>query len=478
MKRHIISVGCGLVLFGCGTVGPDYQAPTVDLTTQFSAHPATQTLNGATMAWWAQLNDPLLSAFIQQGAAQNLDVKAALERITAANASLGGVGVNAQTDGGLAASVQRARNDSSIQTTKNLQFNSQYVIDLFGGFARGREQALANYDAAQLDVGTARLAYLSDLTNSYLQARYFQAAAAITRQTVASRRKTLSLVQQRRDMNEATELELQQARSLLAAAEAPLPVLVANFESNVYHIATLLAAPADPILARMQAGSGQPRPNGAMTIGTPADLLRNRPDVRFAERNLAAATAAVGVAESQLYPSLSLQGTVGTGSTDYWQFGPSLSLPVFNRGFLRSRKMVALSRAREAEIGWRKSVLVAVEDVQSASSLYQSWNRQLQFLERAANASQTVLDLSQQSYREAAITLTDVLDAERQNASNQLAVADAARNYAITWMRLQVATGKGWAAESLVSPAETQAADLTADPLGVRNAVIAANAQP
>lgn len=478
MKHYFISVSCGLVLFGCGTVGPDYATPTVDMATQFAARPAAQPLNGVADAWWTQLNDPLLSGFIQQGAMQNLDVKAAVERITAAHATLGGTGANSQFDGNFSASVQRQKRDSQFGTTNNAQFDGRYVIDLFGGFARGQEQALANYDAAQLDVGTVRLAYLADMTNSYLQARYFQAAAGITRQTIASRRKTLSLVEQRRDMSEATELELQQARSLLAAAEAPLPVLVANFELNVFHIATLLAVPAEPILARMQAGAGQPRPGRTTTVGIPADLLRNRPDIRYAERNLAAATAAVGVAEAQLYPSVSLQGTVGAGTTDHWQFGPSVALPIFNRGFLRSRKMVALSQAREAEIGWRKSVLVAVEDVQSASSLYESWNRQVQFLERAASASRDVLDLSQQSYQEAAITLTDVLDAERQNASNQLAVADAVRNYAISWMKLQVATGKGWGVENLTFAGEVQPPDLTVDPLAVRGAVIAASAQP
>lgn len=467
MNRTILPLLCGAALVGCERLGPEYQAPSMDLTNQFVNASASSLTNAASVKWWQQLNDPILNQLVERGALQNLDVRTAVERMSAAEAALGQVGLNAQTSGSLSSSALRQDLGGGTTTNRNTSIDGRYVLDLFGGFARGQEQALANFDAAQVNVGVVRLAYLADITGAYVQARYFQEAAAITRTTIRSRRQTLDLVNQRREAGEATELEVQQARSQLASTEASLPILVANFETNVFRIATLLAEPAGPILSRMEAGSAQPRPSGFTTIGHPADLLRNRPDIQVAERNLAAATAAVGVAEAQLYPSITLNGTLGTGSNDSWSFGPSLNIPLLNRGVLQAGRDIAASNAREAELNWRATVLQAVEDVQSALTLCLNWRRQLNSSERASVASASVLDLSRESYRGGAITLTDVLDAERQHANNRLSTADALRNYTLSWMDVQITTGKGWLTAPSATPGETMRPQLRPDPLGV-----------
>ena len=467
MMRMLITTSSVFALVGCSIVGPNYEPPSMELASQFVDGGSSSILDAIEDPWWTRLNDPLLNALIARGAAQSLDLLGAVERIETANAALGQTGLNAQTDGSLASSAQRQGTDGTATTTSVLQVNAGYVFDLFGGVARGQERSLADYEAAQLDVGTVRLAYLSELTNSYLQARYYQEAAAITRQSIASRRQTLAIVNDRRALGDATELEVQQARSLLASAQAPLPVMVANFEINVFRIATLLAEPAGPLMEELQSGAPQPRPSGFTSTGLPADLLRNRPDVRFAERRFAAATAAVGVAEAQLYPSLELTGSLGTGTTDRWAFGPFVSIPVLSRGLLRSRQAVAESNARGAELSWRQSVLSAVEDVQVAMTLCRNWHRQIQHLERASNASRNVLRLSRESYALGEVTLTEVLDAERINASNRLSLADATRNYAVSWMQVQVATGRGWRVEGLTGSGEVAAPELVEDPLGL-----------
>ena len=467
MNRSLFPLLCGVALVGCDRLGPDYQAPSIELSNQFTNAAPSSLQNAASSKWWEKLNDPLLNELVARGSSQNLDVQTALERMTSAEAALGTVGLNAQTGGSLTASATRQDFGAGVTTNRNSAIDGRYVLDLFGGFARGQEQALANFDAAQVNVGVVRLAYLADITSAYVQARYFQEAAAITRSTIRSRKQTLDLVSQRRSAGEATELEVQQARSDLASSEAGLPILVANFETNVFRVATLLAEPAQPILGRMQAGSAQPRPSGFTTIGHPADLLRNRPDIQVAERNLAAATAAVGVAEAQLYPSITLNGTLGTGTTDSWSFGPSLNVPVLNRGVLRANQEIAESTAREAELNWRSTVLAAVEDVQSALTLCLNWRRQLTSLERASAASASVLDLSRESYRGGAITLTDVLDAERQHANNRLSMADALRNYTLSWMDVQVTTGRGWLTGQSATHAETMRPQVRPDPLGI-----------
>lgn len=467
MRTLFAPIWLASTIVACSPVGPDYQAPNIGLETQFVGSGSSSNADATKTEWWKSLNDPLLTSLLERGSVQNIDIKSALERITAAQAALGLSGANAQTTGSVFIDGRERSDDPNTTDPSRGQINAQYVFDFAGGFRRGGEQSRANLDAAQADAGTVRLAYFAEITDSYIQARYFQAAAWITRETISTRRKTLEIVDQRLGVQDATELDSLRVQSELASAEAALPVLLANFESNVFRLATLVAEPASPLMAQMQRGASQPRPSGYSTVGIPADLLRNRPDIRFTERNLAAATAAIGVAEAQLYPSVALGGTLGTSSADRWSFGPTLTLPVFNRGILQANKKIAASEARQAELDWRKSVLIAVEEVQTALSLCRNWNRQLQFQVKAAEASARFGELSQRSYESGTITLTDVLDAERQHASNRLEVANALRRYTESWMRVQISTGKGWQAPALLTPAETIRPEPVFDPLGV-----------
>lgn len=443
MNRLVLPLICGTALAGCERLGPEYQAPAIELRNNFvNAAPATLE-NAADLAWWDRLNDPLLTGLIARGSSQNLDVRTAIERSNAAEAALGRVGLNAQLTGGVEAAVTRQNFDDGPTTLSNSRASGSYVVDLFGEHENRQTQAQANLGAAQANVDAVRLAYLADITNAYLQARYHQEAAAISRMTVRSRRQTLRQITQRRDVGDATELDVQRARSELATSEATLPTRSAQFETSVFRIATLLAEPAQPIMTKMQAAAFQPRPHGTSPVGHPADLIRNRPDVRAAEQDLIAATAAIGIAEAQLLPSISLSGTLSAGATDGWSFGPKLSIPILNRGALQANQQIAESQARTAELTWRATVLKAVEEVQIALSLSQNLQQKVTHLEHARDASKAVVDLSRRSYQSGVVPFTDVLNAERQHAANQLAVADALREYAVSWMDLQIATGQG-----------------------------------
>ncbi|MFY0692394.1 MAG: efflux transporter outer membrane subunit [Paracoccaceae bacterium] len=447
MTHKLVLTLTAASLAACTAAGPDYTSPQMDLPTKFANSASQSTLEAASEGWWGRLGDPLLNDLVQTGLSQNLSIKSALERIIDARASSQRSGLPSQFDGDISLeSVRTKEDDGTISETSGSTADAAFVFELFGGAARSREQSLANLDAAKFDVGTVRLAYLADMVNSYILARYFQAAASITRQTIESRKQTLDIVQRRRSADEATRLELAQAKSLLATAQASLPILLANFDVNVFHIATLLDKPAAEVRARMLRGRAQPRPRGGTAAGVPADLLRNRPDVRFAERQLAAATAGIGIAKSRLYPSLRLFGSITTGTDETWTFGPSLTLPILNQPVLQSNVKTASSKARQAELAWRNSVLTAVEETQAAISLTRSWRRQVGSLWNAVSAAQEVHELSRESYKAGAVTLTDVLDAERSVAANRLAYSAGVRDWSSSWVQLQVATGKGWLA--------------------------------
>ncbi len=298
------------------------------------------------------------------------------------------------------------------------------------------------------DLGTAQLAFLTELVDNYVQARYYQEAATILRQTVQSRSRTLQAVENRLEVGDATIIEVQRARADLASAKARLPLQLANYEASVFRIATLLAEPSASLQRQMGQGRAIPRPTGGTSAGVPADLFRSRPDVQAAERSFASATAAVGVSEAQLYPSITLNGSIGTGDTDQWSFGPQVNLALFNRGTLLANRNAAISRARQAELRWRQAVLKASEETEAAIALLRGWRQQLASQKDASEAIGAVAELSLTSYETGEIPLAELLDVERQFADARLSTADARRNATLSWVRLQIATGRGWKTQS------------------------------
>lgn len=433
-----------IFLGGC-TVGTNYTEPNIELPARYVDGGAKELSDASRLIWWQSFGDPVLNELVMRGLDQNIDIQTAVQRIETARAAVGLTGVAAQVNGGVSLESRRIeRTDGSTVTASNSTADANFVFDLFGEFTRARQGAIANLEAVQFDSGSVRLAVIAEIIDAYNAARFFQESAAITRASIRSRRQVLDLVQRRATAEDATALEIAQTKALLATAEANLPILLGRYEESIFRIATLVVQPGSDILARMNAGRAQLRPRGNLEVGVPADVLRNRPDVRRAEREFARATASAGVAEAQLLPSLSLDGTVTVGDLDSWSFGPTLFLPLFNRAVLSANRDVALSRAEEAELLWRSVVLNAVEDVQSAQALVRRSAQQVAAFRRAVSASNDVLDLSQRSYDVGAATLLDIIDAEERVFDNRLALASAIRTWTSSYVQLQVGAGKGW----------------------------------
>lgn len=431
------------------TVGPDYEAPTIGLMSRFAEGGAATDADVSLDRWWEGLDDATLNALADRGLRQNVDIATAMERINQAEAALRSTGAAALVSGDISGETTRAESQSGeIGTDSSATAAASLVIDLFGGEARLRQQAQAEFDASQLDMGTARLAFLSSLVGNYIDARYYQEAAAITRGLIDTRQQTVDLVGRQREAGLSTDLDVLQSRALLEETRANLPAYEQGFHSAVYAIATLLAEPAQPILDAMQRGSAQPWPPRSSEAGVPADLLRNRPDVRSAERAYAASVAAVGVAEASLYPSLDLSGSVTAGNPSTWSFGPTLALPVLNQPLLRANRDEAVSEARQAELSWRSAVYSAVEEVQIYQGSTQRTRREVSAQQAATDTYRQARDLSRETYEAGTTTFLDLLDAERSAGSTALSLASSIRDLATDWTELQVATGRGWAVEA------------------------------
>lgn len=436
-----------IVLSACAAVGPNYTTPAAGTPAQFVGGGTISVGTVAAIEWWRDLGDAQLNALVSRGLGQNLDIRTSLERIEETRAVLRGTGIPQAVSGDPTVATTRSGGSGiATGTTTSASLNAALVLDIFGGQRRAVEQATAQYQAANYDAGTVRLAFLASLTGAYVDARYFQEALALTRQTIASRERTVSLVRAQENAGAASELDRVQAQALLEEARASLPALETGFENAVYGIATLLAEPAGPLMADLRKGAPQPYPKGGSAAGVPADLLRNRPDVRASERTLAAAVSNVGIAEADLYPSVSLTGTVTAADNGSWGFGPSLSLPVASQSRLRASRAQAISQAKQAELDWRAQILNAVEDTQSAQSAYRRNQRALAAFRSASASYARALELSRATYSAGTTDLLNLLDAERSRSTVRLSVAGAAQNLANSWINLQVSTGRGWAA--------------------------------
>ncbi|MBU2962485.1 efflux transporter outer membrane subunit [Citreicella sp. C3M06] len=430
------------------TVGPDYKAPSAVLATSFAESGAAPIGDAAAQYWWRSYNDRILNDLIEQGLSQNLDIKSAISAVKEAQAAARVTGAPELISGNVSGSrtISGNENTDSNSVTDTGSFSPAVILDLFGGVRRHREAALLDLESAQLDVGTARLAYLSSVVSNYIDLRYYQNALAITRQTIQTRRDTLGLVQSQREAGAATALDEAQAQAALDESLASLPGLESGFYAASYAIATLLAVPVQNIEDRLERGAAQPSVRAGSNVGVPADLLRNRPDVRAAERSYASSVADIGVAEADLYPSLQLSGTISrSNAVTGWSYGPSVSIPVLNRPTLLGARDAAIAAAESAEIDWRATVLDAVEDVQTAQTDYLRNLRAVAAYQRSVNSYERVVSLSRETYNGGTTTLLDLLDVQRSLASARLTLASNQRDLAASWATLQVAAGKGWA---------------------------------
>ncbi|PVB60972.1 efflux transporter outer membrane subunit [Labrenzia sp. 011] len=443
MKPYFLLIS---LLVGACAVGPDFERPEVTLETRFVGGDAEAIAAVASEKWWLSYNDAVLSQFVTDGLARNLDTLSATEAIRQAQAELRETGVNSALDGSLTGSREWSGGDAIDGTSivNSVDLGASFVIDLFGGIRRERESAQAAVTAARANAETVRLAWLAELIAAYSDARYYQQSLALTRSTISARQETVNITQNKYKAGAATEYEVAEANALLSNARAALPEFAALFDARVYAIATLLNEPAGPIMTKMQKGAAQLRTPGGARTGVPADLLRNRPDVRSAEADLASSVAEIGVAEAALYPSLSIAGTVGRiESVNSWSFGPTLTLPILNQGKLRATRDAAVSSAKQYEIAWRAAVMDAVEDVQVAQSNLTRYRQRAALLRQAADEYGHALNLAQENYRKGAITLLDLLETDRNTASARLSAAAAVNDAAQAWATLKISTGAG-----------------------------------
>ena len=439
------------LLAGCSTMAA-YQSPAMPMPAKYAATGAAKSVDNSQTQWWLAFRDKRLNELIARGLDQNLGIAAAVERINEANAGMISAGAAVlPAASGSVAGAERAQGNAAATSSITYAGNASWMLDFFGQYGNARKAAQANLDSAYFTVDSARLAFLSELTNAYIDLRYYQESLELTRSSVATRRETLQLTQTLRESGAGSQLDVLQAQSSFDAASLQIPSLELGFIRGVNRLATLTAQESASLQADLQKGAPQPWPRLKINTGVPADLIRQRPDIQAAERALLAATANAGIAEAQMFPSLMLSGNISltqlaASSTTGWSFGPTLNLPFLDGGRSRANHQAALSRVEQAYIAWQMEVRGAIEETENALAAVRRDGRGIEGATKVKDSATRQLELARISYEAGQGQLLDVLNAERALFDARAQLASATQQYAKNFVILNIAVGGGLAA--------------------------------
>jgi outer membrane protein, multidrug efflux system len=454
-----------VLLTGCAAVGPNYVRPEAPVpqawNTPLQGGIAVSTDPKNLTSWWTTLNDPELSRLIDRAATRNLDLKRAAARVREARArrGLSKAGLYPTLDASGSAARSRGSADMGPVATTDLfsaGLDASWEIDLFGGVRRSVEAAEADLQAAGEDLHDTLISLLAEVGLNYVDLRTAQARLSVTESSLKSLEETLRLTEWRAQAGLGDKLAVEQARYNLQSARSQVPTLRTAIAAAENRLAVLLGEAPGTVHTEMEKPEPVPSLPPEVTIGVPADLLRQRPDVRRAERQLAAQTARIGVATAELYPKLKLSGAIGLqalalrglfDSGNATSSGSSLlAWRVFDAGTIRQNIEIQSALQEQSLIAYESAVLGALEEAENAILAYVQEQRRRQSLSEAARSAQAAAELAGMKYRAGLTDFTTVLDAERSllGFRDQLAQSDGA--VVTNLVKLYKALGGGWTA--------------------------------
>ncbi|HCE41845.1 MAG: RND transporter [Alcanivorax sp.] len=429
--RNLSVLGAALLISACA-VGPDYQAPEPDAPDRFTEARDDASFDDQARRFWGGFQDPLLAELIGETLAANQDLQAALARLDQAEALLRGARADQyptlSASGSAAeqylAEVERTDPDQERVTRYQVGAAARWELDLFGRLRRARQARQAELEAAGADLNALQVALVGRLASSYFELRGLQQQLDQARHSVANQRESLAIVEARLDAGRATEFDRQRARARLDAIRATLPSLEAGVRERLYRIAVLAGRQPAALVSRLSAPAPLPESLPAIPVGSPGDALRRRPDIRAAERRLAAASARIGVATADLFPSFSLDalmGSVAADSSDLFS-GPAESRAValgvdwtfLDFGGVRSRIDAADAASRAALADYRQTVLEALAETETQLSRYQRAQVRTERLADATDSAARAARLARDRYEQGYIGYFEVLAAEQE----------------------------------------------------------------
>jgi len=485
MKAHrLVVVGWIFGVSACA-VGPSYRAPKSDLPPAFAspagANSAAATAQSAAASqtgapdlatWWRALNDEELDSLVERAVKSNLDLEIALDRLQQARTyeavvvgdALPTVAASAAAGRGTGSDLTKGRADQALRSADNgagLQhinkiagFDAVWELDLFGKFRRQIEAARDDTEgarAARYDVLTTVVA---DVVRAYVDLRGLQVRAGILHKASDVLRESLRIVNIRYERGITNELDVALATRELATLEAQLAPVEAAVSAAQYTLAVLVGEYPQTIVEELSKPDLVPTMPAPTAPGVPLDLLKRRPDIQVAERELAANTARIGVATADLFPQVTLSAAIGSQgqgwgtspstNTHIWSFGPGAVWPLLDFGALDAQVDIAGLAAHASLVNYRKTLLTAVQQVDTALDAYQAQQQRMDKLSTAMLAGQRAVDLSTARYNRGLTDFLNVVDAERQFYDLQEQYAQAQVDQGEQFVQLYKSLGGGW----------------------------------
>jgi NodT family efflux transporter outer membrane factor (OMF) lipoprotein len=464
MKTLLLTGLSALALSACAA-GPNYVAPPAppSAAAPFVSTSAATVTAPADQNWWRMYRDPVLDGLVADALAANTDLRVAVARLDSARASLRGAKtdrepqINAGASGNYArtSQLQNLPGFDRERATYDIGLDVSYEVDLTGRVRRNVEAARGDVGAAQADADAVRVSIVAATTRAYVDAASSAERLGVARRIVDLLDKSTTLTGKRVDAGRASRLDAVRIAALRSQRAALIPQIEAERQAALFRLATLTGRTPQDLPAAAGARTTTPRIDQPIPVGDGAALLARRPDVRAAERRLAAATARIGVQTSQLYPQISLGGSIGstaltvgdifTGGPVRWLVGPLLNWTL-NQSAARARIAGAQADTRGALASFDGSVLTALEETETALSNYARELDRRTHLQAARDSAETAARITRARQREGTIDFLEVLDAERTFADSEADLATADARIADAQVDVFRALGGGWQA--------------------------------
>jgi outer membrane protein, multidrug efflux system len=458
-----------MLLSGCA-VGPDYRRPEFPVPNRYRES-LTQSLASRSLSlanWWQNFRDQPLDRLMAKALRSNRDLRIAETRVREARALRNVVSAGFWPTVDASAAYTRLRTSRNGPTGLALArgllpvetdlyqaaLDATWELDIFGGTRRAVEATEAEIGASEEDRRDVLVTLLGEVGLNYIELRGLQKEHTVTRSNLDAQKQTLALTQDRLQAGLATELDVARAQAQAATTAAQIPPLESAIKHAIHRLSVLVGEPPGTLAGRWLEAAPIPATPPGVPVGLPSELLRRRPDIRRAERELAAATARIGIATADLFPRFSLTGALGlqsvaasdffTGGSRFFSLGPAIQWPIFNAGRIRQNIKVQNLRQEQALLAYEQAVLIAIEEVENALVAYRQTQLRLHKLTEAEKAQQRAVGLAHDRYRSGLVDFLDVLEAERSLYTSQAHLAQGERAVSQDLVRLYKALGGGW----------------------------------
>jgi len=457
---------------GCFTVGPDYKKTEPPVPARFVALEQGVSRGDSLPqsyldTWWSVFDDPVLESLMSRLASQSIDLRIAKARVLQARAQSEITSSGFLPEGSVFGNYQRIRrretpvSGAAISSAEDREqniylagFDASWEIDIFGGLRREVEAAAAEVSASEEGLRDVLVTLRGEIGRNYMELRGLELRIGIARQEVKIRRENVEITEARANAGFVSELDAARARGELANAEARIPLLDRSMKASVHRLAVLLGKEPTALETELFSLSRLPVAPPDVPVGLPSDLLRRRPDIRRAERELAAATARIGVATADLFPRFSLTGSFGfeaskssvifRDQSNFWAIGPSLRWPILNLKRILAQIDSSKALQEESLARYERSVLMALEEAENALVAISREKNRVKFLEEAVRENNLAVKLAMERYLAGVQSYLAVIDAQAAHyaAEDQLAQSRLAEALAI--VSLYKALGGGW----------------------------------